>query len=259
MCSLQKIGSIYLLTLTGPGEHRLNPTLIRSLKSALHHIKNDSVSSSSALVTTNEGKFFSNGFDLDYARSTKSTLTKSGSNSKKTDDYPEQFAVSDPNPKNTMVREFMSLIEDLIALPMPTIAAVTGHAAAAGFIFALSHDYVIMRKERGFLYMSEVDIGLVVPELFVEVVKSKVGSGMRRRDVFLKAEKLTGEVGMDMGLVDEVVEGKDETVARGVRLGEELVKRGWMGHVYGANRLVVLSDVIKAIEIEKVRVGPSRL
>jgi hypothetical protein len=43
---------------------------------------------------------------------------------------------------------------------MPTVAAVTGHAAAAGCALALAHDSVVMRASRGFLYMSEVDAGI---------------------------------------------------------------------------------------------------
>lgn len=238
MCSVQKIGNVFLLTITGVGEHRLNPTLIRSIRSALQRIKSDAVSSS-ALVTTNEGKFFSNGYDLDWA------LTDSNEDKE--------------SKAKTMTGEFMSLISDLISFPMPTIAAVTGHASAAGFVLAAAHDYVIMRKERGFLYMSEVDIDLVVPEWFVEVVRSKIGSGVSLRDVFLKAEKLTGTAAMEMGLVDEVVEGAEMTVARGVKFGEELIARKWKGHVYASNRLIVLSGVVQAIDIAKGRVGISRL
>ncbi|KAI4364979.1 hypothetical protein MLD38_021008 [Melastoma candidum] len=38
---------------------------------------------------------------------------------------------------------------------MPPIAAVNGHAAAAGLILALSHDHVVVNGAHGFLYMSE--------------------------------------------------------------------------------------------------------
>ncbi|EEF33927.1 conserved hypothetical protein [Ricinus communis] len=35
ICTLEKRGNIYILTLTGLGEHRLNPDLIYSIRSAL--------------------------------------------------------------------------------------------------------------------------------------------------------------------------------------------------------------------------------
>lgn len=63
---------------------------------------------------------------------------------------------------------------ELIELPVLTIAAVTGHASAAGMVLTLSHAYVVMRKERGFTYMSELDIGLPVPAWFVAVLRTKV-------------------------------------------------------------------------------------
>ncbi|KAK6933207.1 hypothetical protein RJ641_036101 [Dillenia turbinata] len=54
--------------------------------------------------------------------------------------------------------QFGSLITEFLSLPMPTITAVTGHAATVGFIFALTHDYIVMRKDRGFLYFRELNI-----------------------------------------------------------------------------------------------------
>ena len=59
---------------------------------------------------------------------------------------------------------------------MPTIVVVTGHASAAGYILLLSYDYILMRSDRGFLYMSKLDIKLMIPLWFVTVVKSKFDS-----------------------------------------------------------------------------------
>uniref|UniRef100_A0A7N0V750 Delta(3)-Delta(2)-enoyl-CoA isomerase n=1 Tax=Kalanchoe fedtschenkoi TaxID=63787 RepID=A0A7N0V750_KALFE len=243
MCSVEKRGGVYLLTLTGDGEHRINPTLIRALKSALQQIKSDAESSpsSTALVTTGQGKFFSNGYDLDWVRSPNLSPAESESRA------------------HTTRTEYASLIQDLISFPMPTIAAVTGHASAAGFVLALAHDYVVMRRDRGFLYMSEVDIDLVVPPWFVALVKSKVGSGLARRDVFMRAEKLTGAAAVEKGVVDSAHDGAEATVEAGLRLGEELVKRKWKGHVYAGNRMVVMSEVLQALASEQARVAPARL
>lgn len=137
MCTLEKRGNIFLLTLTGDDEHRLNPTLIASLRSSLAQIKSQSTRGS-ALLTVADGKFFSNGFDLAWAQSSGGSAA-------------EQLL--------HMVDLFKPFVADMVALPMPTIAAVTGHAAAAGLVLALSHDYVLMRRDRGVMYMSELDIG----------------------------------------------------------------------------------------------------
>ena len=147
MCTLEKRGNLFILTLTSEDEHRLNPTRIDAIRSALHRIRSDTTSlSGSVLITTAHGKFFSNGYDLAWAGSSLDKI-------------------------RLMSSKLRALVGDLISFPMPTIAAVTGHACAAGFILALSHDYIVMRKDRGFLYMSEMNIGLKIPAWFMSVIR----------------------------------------------------------------------------------------
>ncbi|XP_033136581.1 enoyl-CoA delta isomerase 1, peroxisomal isoform X1 [Brassica rapa] len=222
MCTLEKRGQLFLLKLTGDGEHRLNPTLLDSITSAITQIRSDPSSSQSVLITTSDGKFFSNGYDL-------------------------ALADSDPSLRPVMDSKLRSLVADLISLPMPTIAAVTGHASAAGFVLAMSHDYVLMRGDRGFLYMSELDIELVIPPWFAAMIRMKIGSPAARRDVMLKAEKVTAERGLEMGIVDSSYGSAAETVEGAVKLGEELVRRGVDGHVYGGMREALLKQVLHTI------------
>uniref|UniRef100_A0A7C9DEC7 Delta(3)-Delta(2)-enoyl-CoA isomerase n=3 Tax=Opuntia streptacantha TaxID=393608 RepID=A0A7C9DEC7_OPUST len=230
MCTLEKRGNLYILTLIGAGdEHRLNPTLIAAIRSSLSQIKSEISRSKSppptALITTAEGKFFSNGYDV-------------------------KFADSSPSPLQTKIfmdAQLRALVSDLLSLPMPTVSAVTGHASAAGFILAIAHDYVLMRRERGFLYMSELDIGFVIPEWFVKMVNAKIGSSTAKRAVVMRAEKLTAEMAKEMGVVDAVGEGEKGTVEAAVKMAEELVKKGWNGEVYAENRKVFSKEVLEAI------------
>ncbi|XWS74996.1 hypothetical protein CRYUN_Cryun01aG0047200 [Craigia yunnanensis] len=71
-----------------------------------------------------------------------------------------------------MSSKLRALVTDLISFPMPTVAAFTSHACTAGFILALSPNHIIMRKDQGFLYMSELNIGLKIPACFMAVVRS---------------------------------------------------------------------------------------
>ncbi|XP_031270493.1 enoyl-CoA delta isomerase 1, peroxisomal-like [Pistacia vera] len=219
MCTLEKRGSVYILTLAGPGEHRLSPAMIDSIQSTVRRIKLDPTTSSSALITTAQGKFFSNGYDLAWAQSIQSNF-------------------------QLMSLKLRSLISDLISLPMPTIAAISGHASAAGLILALSHDYVLMRKDRGFLYMSELDIGLKIPAWFMAIIKSKVGKPMARPEMVLRTAKLTATEAVEKGIIDAAYDSAEETVRAAVDLGEELVNKKWNGHVYAQNRVVMLREVL---------------
>ncbi|KAK9061201.1 hypothetical protein SSX86_018381 [Deinandra increscens subsp. villosa] len=225
MCTLEKRGDIYILTLTGDDDHRLNPTLLDSITAAVHRVRSESTAPS-ALITTAHGKFFSNGYDLAWSQ-------------------------SDPQRHILMSSKLRLLVRDLISLPMPTIAAVTGHASAGGFILAQAHDYVLMRKDRGFLYMSEMDIKLVVPDWFVKLLKNRIGSAAALRDVVLRAEKVTAEAAVAKGIIYSAHDGAAETVEAAVRLAEELVKRNWDGEVYGRNRKVLLGDVLPALNFDE--------
>ncbi|KDP44993.1 hypothetical protein JCGZ_01493 [Jatropha curcas] len=237
MCTLEKRGNIYILTLIGPGEHRLNPTLFDSIQSALRRLRAEPASPSSALITTAQGKFFCNGYDLAWARSAPSTaITQSR--------------------YQLMSSKLRSLISDLISLPMPTIAAVTGHASAGGFIFALGHDYMLMRKDRGFLYMSELDIGLVIPAWFNAILKSKIGDTNVRRELVLTAARLTAEMAVERRIIQSAHDSSEATIEAAGRLGEELVNRKWDGHVYAKNRLAVWGrEVLDKIGFDEIVEG----
>ncbi|KAL3640467.1 hypothetical protein CASFOL_015435 [Castilleja foliolosa] len=232
MCTLDKRGDLFILTITGDDEHRLNPTLIDSIRSALNRAKSESecMGGPTALITTAQGKFFSNGYDLSWALYDPDPVR----------------AQSRARPKS-MSKKLRLLVAELISFPMPTIAAVTGHASATGFILALSHDYLLMRKDRGFLYMSELDINYKIPNWFSVLVKSKMGPPNVWRNVVLRAEKITAEVGLKWGIVDSAHDTAEETIRAAVRLGMGLVSRKWDGKVYADNRRTVFDDVLAAL------------
>eukprot|EP00262_Sarcandra_glabra_P020822 TRINITY_DN845_c1_g1_i3.p1 TRINITY_DN845_c1_g1~~TRINITY_DN845_c1_g1_i3.p1 ORF type:complete len:235 (-),score=-1.67 TRINITY_DN845_c1_g1_i3:519-1223(-) len=215
MCTLEKHGRIFLLTLTGADQHRLNPTLIDSIRAALSRVRAEQTPGS-ALVTTAEGNFFSNGFDLNWAKSEGPTS------------YPDR--------RRQVLSGFEKIVADMISLPIPTVAAVSGHAAAAGFMFVLSHDYVLMRKDRGFLYMSEMDIGLVIPDTVMALIRSKIVGPRDLRHVVMRAAKITAVEAVERGIIDSAHDSVGETVVAAMRLGEELAGKGWDGELYAAIR-----------------------
>lgn len=125
--------NVYVLTLTGEGEHRFTPQSIPEILTALDKVEADP--KACALVTTGEGKFYSNGLSL--------SLENRGSKE-----------------NMQLIDQFHVLLKRVLTFPIPTIAAVNGHAVAGGCMLALAHDYRFMRADRGFMFLSEIDIKL---------------------------------------------------------------------------------------------------
>ncbi|PIA33970.1 hypothetical protein AQUCO_03900090v1 [Aquilegia coerulea] len=228
MCTLETQGNIFILTLTGDTEHRLNPPLIAQIRSLLCEIKSKSESQpGSILITTGEGKFFSNGFDLAWASSNGSSNFRSR--------------------LHEMVNDFKLLVADLVSLALPTIACITGHAAAAGFMLAISHDYIVMKKSRGVLYMSEIDLGMTFPDYFMDLMREKLNSSKNLRNVCLQGMKIKAEDGIKMGIVDEAYDSGEECMEACLKIAEKLGLRKWNGEVYSEIRKNSLKGLLPVL------------
>lgn len=156
-----------------------------------------------------------------------------------------------------MVDSFNPLIADFLSLPMPTIAAVTGHAAAAGFALALSHDYLLMSKDRGFLYMSELDIGMTFPEYFNVLFGEKVGF-KARREIMMRGTKVKGERGVELGVVDQVFP-HDQVFDSALDLAQQLCTRSWNGRVYAEIRKGLYPLLCKELHLTRTDLVLPRL
>jgi len=117
MIDLQREGEVFVLTMDD-GENRWNTTFVRAFAKALDEA--EASEGPAALVTTSSSeKFFSNGLDLEWVSSRG------------------EHRGGD---RGAFGGEFMALMARIITFPMPTVAAVNGHAFGAGFMAALCHD-----------------------------------------------------------------------------------------------------------------------
>ncbi|XP_071704040.1 enoyl-CoA delta isomerase 2, peroxisomal-like [Rutidosis leptorrhynchoides] len=234
MCTLETHGNLFFLKLNGEDEHYLNP-LVPSIRSALSDAKTKSTRGS-VLITIAQGKFFSNG--LLNPTSIESSLNA--------DDTIQPML------------NFKDIMAELISLPMPTIAVVTGHAVGGGLVFALCHDYVFMRRDRGVLYMSEIDLGICMSDFGFEVFISKMGGPNYRRDILLHGVKVKADEAVKMGLAYKAYDSRESVVNGAVRKGEELSNRKWDGEVYVEIRKSLHPDLCKALGLggSKVVVKP---
>jgi enoyl-CoA hydratase/carnithine racemase len=132
MPTLDRQNDVFVLDL-GDGENRFHPDWIAAMRAALDQV--EQAGDARALVTTATGKFFSNGLDLEW-------LGAHG-------DENQEYIVS--------VQELFARV---LSLPVITVAAVQGHAFAAGAMLSLAHDFRVMRADRGYWCLPEADIGI---------------------------------------------------------------------------------------------------
>jgi enoyl-CoA hydratase/carnithine racemase len=111
----------------------------------------DDVVSSGAggLVTTGTGKFYSNGLDLDWL-------------------------LSNGDQMQSYVGRVHALFARVLTCPMPTVAALNGHAFGAGAMLAMAHDFRVMRADRGFFCFPEVDIRIPFTPGMAALIQAKL-------------------------------------------------------------------------------------
>jgi enoyl-CoA hydratase/carnithine racemase len=114
----------------GDDENRFSPEWLDTVNGFLDRVE---AGEAKALVTTGDGKFYSNGLDLDWL----------GAHSDQGDWYVDQV---------------QQLLARVLVAPVPTVAAVNGHAFGAGSMLAMAHDFRVMRGDRGYFCFPEVDI-----------------------------------------------------------------------------------------------------
>ena len=134
-------------------------------------------------MLASDGKFFSNGLDL------------------------ERFA-GDTEQLVATVARFQVLLGRLFVLPAYTVAAVTGHAFAGGAMLSCSFDHRVMRADRGYWCLNEAEIGLPFTEQMAAAVLGRLPRAVAL-EAMLTARRYSGPEALGAGIVDELAADGD--------------------------------------------------
>ncbi|WP_280478647.1 enoyl-CoA hydratase-related protein [Nocardia asiatica] len=130
----------------GGAENRFSPEFLDRVGACLDTALADGAQ---GLVTTASGKFYSNGLDLDWL----------GAHGERAEWY---------------VAQVQALFARMLTLPVPTVAALPGHAFGAGAMLAIAHDYRVMRADRGYFCFPEVDIRIPFTPGMAALIQAKL-------------------------------------------------------------------------------------
>lgn len=146
MVEIERRDSVAIVHLRD-GENRFNSDSIAAWHAALDEL--EAIDGPLAVVTTGEGKFYSNGLDLDWMSANREA-------------------------SGPMVTDVHRLLGRMLGFPRITIAALNGHAFAGGAMLATAHDFLVMRDDRGYWCLPEVDLGLPLTDAMHAVITAKL-------------------------------------------------------------------------------------
>jgi enoyl-CoA hydratase/carnithine racemase len=205
------VGPVAVLTLNRPAaRNSLSEALLHGLGDALAQIaKDDSVR---AVVLAASGPAFCAGHDLKELTGRR----------------------SDPDGGRAYFQEIMqtcsAMMQRIVALPQPMIAAVQGVASAAGCQLVASCDIAVASTAAGFATPG-VDIGLFCSTPMVAL--SRNISRKHAMQMLLTGEIVTAEKAAAMGLVNEVVAAGQERV-RAIEMAQQIASKS--SHVIGIGK-----------------------
>lgn len=170
------------------GQNRIDADFLDAWNRALDEVETHA--GPAALVTTGADRFYSTGLDLERL---------GGAGRRRVADVMDGLH---------------ALLARLLAFPAVTVAAVNGHAFAAGAMLALAHDFRVMRRDRGYLCLPEIDLATgrpLTPGMFALIGARLAPAAFH--EALLTGRRYTAQAAAERGMVDEVA-GASELLAR---------------------------------------------
>jgi enoyl-CoA hydratase/carnithine racemase len=190
---LDRNGDVYVLRMVA-GENRFNAGFIAALNQALDEVEESK--GHAALVTTGEGKFYSNGLDLEW-------MGRIGA---------KEVQRHVDNVHNAFLR--------MLTFPMITVAALNGHVFAGGAMLALAHDYRVMRADQGYFCLPEVDIKIPFTKQMDVLIRARLPKVVAH-EAMCTGRRYGGSEAADRQIVDHAV-AETDVLPRAIEIAQGL-------------------------------------
>lgn len=216
MIELETRGAVRILHLR-EGENRFNRTTVDAIGAALDEVV--AVDGPVALVTVGDGKFFSNGLDLDWMS-------------------------SDGAGDAGFLDDVHRLLGRMLGLDLFTVAAINGHAFAGGAMLATAHDHRIMREDRGYWCLPEVDLGLPLTPAMYAVLDAHLPRPALA-DAALTGRRFNGPEALASGIVHELA-AEDALLDRAVAVAS--AQAGKDRHVIAEHKQLLYGRALRVVD-----------
>lgn len=119
------------------------------------------------------------------------------------------FSSYDREQRTAMVHAITRMVAALLAIPVPVVAAVNGHALGGGFVLMLAFDYrIAMDSGAAKFGMPEARSGIPFPAGPLEVIRHELGPELLRRMALAGAAVDVKELHR-LGVIDELCAAAD--------------------------------------------------
>ncbi len=196
MIDLERRGDVFVLHMRA-GENRFNPGFLKEFDQALEQVMG--AAAPAALVTTGEGRFYSNGLDLEW------------------------MGGPGREEAGALVADVLRLFARVLTLPVYTVAAINGHAFAAGGMLALAHDASVMREDRGYFCLPEVDLGMALHPGMTALIQARLPATVAHQAI-VSGARYGGHAARDARIVDETAV-ESQVVERAVERAQALAAK----------------------------------
>ena len=170
---------VAMLTLNRPPVNSLSMEMCQAISAAVKDVEDDSNVEGVVLASSNPN-ILSAGLDL------------------------AELYNPDPNRLPDFWNSFQQLFIDLYLSRLATVAAIEGHAPAAGCMLAICCDYRVMTDQKGRIGLNETLLGIAAPPWLGQAMVNTIG--MRNAELSLGLGLLySPQEALGIGLVDKVV------------------------------------------------------
>jgi enoyl-CoA hydratase/carnithine racemase len=215
LIELDREDNVFVLRMR-EGENRFSLDWLTDVNAALDRV--EATEGPVALVTTGDGKFYSNGMDLDWLATAQARAGE-------------------------YLQMIYRVLGRVLSLPAVTVAAVNGHAFGGGAQFAVAHDFVIMRSDRGYWCMPEADLGLALTPEYMSLLRAKL-TGQTLHEALITGRRYGGHDALAAGIVHQIA-SEDEVLPRAIKLAAELA--GKHRPTLAEHKRLLYSDAISAL------------
>jgi len=176
------------------GENRFRPETLAEWHAALDEV--EGTGNPAALVTTGTGKFYSNGLDLDWMLGS--------ANEEERDEY---------------IPAVLGLMARVLVFPTITVAALNGHAFGAGAQLSLGHDFRVMRTERGYWCMPEIDMKSPLHPGMTAIIEARVPR-QTAHELIVTGTRYGAEAALAKSIIDHAVP-EEEVLPKAIEIASQ--------------------------------------